>query len=215
MDLFFYSFGFSVLLVPALALIRFFYLANQCEKPPSVRTRSRPCKTMIVVGAGGHGMEMMKLLTGLNLEHYSPRTYIIAQNDKISRRKVEEFELPVEPSIWEIMRAREVGQSYVTSVLTTLGAFVHSFPILLQSRPDLVLCNGPGTCIPVCLSAYLLKFFGVKSIKIVYIESICRAEFLSLSAMILYNLRIADEILVQWPQLTNKYSRTKYIGRLI
>lgn len=49
--------------------------------------------------------------------------------------------------------------------------------------------------------------------KIVFVESICRVETLSLSGKILRFLPV--EILVQWPQLTEIYPKTQYIGRLI
>lgn len=50
-------------------------------------------------------------------------------------------------------------------------------------------------------------------VSVIYIESICRVETLSLSAKILYYF--ADQILVQWKQLEIKYPRTLYIGKLV
>ena len=76
------------------------------------------------------------------------------------------------------------------------------------------LVNGPGTCIPVCLSAWLFNKLLLKSShssKIVYVESICRVSTLSLSAKIL--VHFADDILVQWPELAAKYPKSKYIAR--
>ncbi|KAJ8305923.1 hypothetical protein KUTeg_016468 [Tegillarca granosa] len=55
-----------------------------------------------------------------------------------------------------------------------------------------VLCNGPGTCIPVCLIAFLFKILKIFHTRIIYVESICRVETLSLSGKILYH--IADSI---------------------
>lgn len=79
---------------------------------------------------------------------------------------------------------------------------------------DLLLCNGPGTCIPVCIAAALFDFLRVKNIRIIYFESICRVKKLSLSGMILYHLRIADLIAVHWLDLVEKYPRTKLINSL-
>ena len=56
----------------------------------------------------------------------------------------------------------------------------------------------------------IITFGGVK---VIYVESICRVETLSLSAKLLYYL--ADHLLVQWPSLQAKYPRTQYIGRLV
>lgn len=84
-----------------------------------------------------------------------------------------------------IPRSREVGQSYLTSIWTTLVALWVAFSIVYRETPQLVcflgtshhvpcernpvlfhllnpqfpvqlLVNGPGTCIPICLAARLL-----------------------------------------------------------
>uniref|UniRef100_A0A8C6VB73 UDP-N-acetylglucosamine transferase subunit ALG14 n=1 Tax=Naja naja TaxID=35670 RepID=A0A8C6VB73_NAJNA len=117
------------------------------------------------------------------------------------------------------------------SVLELFTANHHSFLILfsssgLQAQPrcdllvgDLastqpqVLCNGPGTCVPICLSALLLKILGLNKITIVYVESICRVENLSLSGKILYHF--SDYFIVQWPALKEKYPKSLYFGRIV
>ena len=66
------------------------------------------------------------------------------------------------------------------------------------------------------IEIFLIPFFqvlGLQAASVVYIESICRVETLSLSAKILYYF--ADQILVQWKQLEAKYPRTLYRGRLV
>ncbi|XP_038649825.1 UDP-N-acetylglucosamine transferase subunit ALG14 homolog isoform X2 [Scyliorhinus canicula] len=76
-----------------------------------------------------------------------------------------------------------------------------------------VLCNGPGTCVPLCISALMLRILGMKKVLIIYIESICRVETLSLSGKILYNL--SDYFFVQWSALQKKYPKAIYLGRLV
>ncbi|XP_028588575.2 UDP-N-acetylglucosamine transferase subunit ALG14 isoform X3 [Podarcis muralis] len=78
---------------------------------------------------------------------------------------------------------------------------------------SLVLCNGPGTCVPICASALLLRMLGIKSVTIVYVESICRVENLSLSGKILYHF--SDYFIVQWPALKEKYPKSLYLGRIV
>jgi beta-1,4-N-acetylglucosaminyltransferase len=51
-------------------------------------------------------------------------------------------------------------------------------------------------------------------VKIIYVESIARTRKLSLSGLILYHLRLADVLFVQWKELQAKFPRTKYVGRL-
>lgn len=76
-----------------------------------------------------------------------------------------------------------------------------------------VLCNGPGTCVPICVSALLLGILGIKKVIIVYVESICRVETLSLSGKILWHL--SDYFIVQWPTLKEKYPKSVYLGRIV
>lgn len=76
-----------------------------------------------------------------------------------------------------------------------------------------ILCNGPGTCVPVCLSAFLLGLLRIKRTIIVYVESICRVETLSLSGKILYYF--SDYFIVQWPDLKKKYPKSVYLGRIV
>ncbi|XP_075497316.1 uncharacterized protein LOC142534219 isoform X5 [Primulina tabacum] len=87
--------------------------------------------------------------------------------------------------------------------------------ILENSLLDKIICNGPGTCIPLCIIAFLFKVFGIRLSSIFYIESIARVRRLSLSGLLLYKLRMADQLFVQWPQLKTKYPRSNYVGCLM
>lgn len=78
-----------------------------------------------------------------------------------------------------------------------------------------MLCNGPGTGLPICIISAIFSIFKICKIKIVFVESICRVKTLSLTGLILYKTRLTDALLVQWPELNEKYPRTKFIGRLI
>jgi hypothetical protein len=62
-----------------------------------------------------------------------------------------------------------------------------------------LLCNGPGTCVPLCFAAFLARVFLFRPCSVVFIESFCRVQSLSLSGLLLYPL--VDEFVVQWPQL--------------
>lgn len=96
-------------------------------------------------------------------------------------------------------RAREVKQSYLTSVWTTLVALAHSLMIVAQCRVDLVVTNGPGTAVPLVIANWAMaKACGWRS-KTLFIESFCRVESLSLSGKILRP--IADKFVVHWAQL--------------
>lgn len=177
---------------------------------------------LVVAGSGGHTTEILRLLGSLS-NAYSPRHYVIADTDEMSANKINSFELDRadrDPSnmytkyyIHRIPRSREVRQSWPSTVFTTLHSTWLSFPLIHQVKPDLVLCNGPGTCVPICVSALLLGILGIKKVIIVYVESICRVETLSLSGKILFHL--SDYFIVQWPALKEKYPKSVYLGRIV
>ncbi|XP_046839176.1 UDP-N-acetylglucosamine transferase subunit ALG14 homolog [Xenia sp. Carnegie-2017] len=191
-------------------ILRFYWVFIRKKSLKNERVK-RNVKTMIVAGSGGHTKEMLTLLSGLS-KFYYPRIYIVANSDDMSKEKIQSVEKQ-ECFIENIPRSREVHQPWISTVYTTLKSFWFSFPIVYQHKPDMILCNGPGTCIPICAAALVIKVLGMHHVSIIYIESICRVETLSLSAKILYYF--ADQILVQWKQLEIKYPRTLYIGKLV
>ena len=67
-----------------------------------------------------------------------------------------------------------------------------------------------GTCVAICYAAFLLRFLGLSDSHIVFVESVCRVQKLSLTGRLLYP--IADKFLVQWPQLLQKCPRAEYLG---
>ena len=81
---------------------------------------------------------------------------------------------------------------------------VQALKVFLKEKPDIVISTGADTAIPLCLIA---KMFGKK---VVFIESFCRIDELSLSGKIMYGK--ADLFFVQWPELKGKFSGTKYEG---
>uniref|UniRef100_A0A915B3X9 UDP-N-acetylglucosamine transferase subunit ALG14 n=2 Tax=Parascaris univalens TaxID=6257 RepID=A0A915B3X9_PARUN len=191
-------------LVIIVAVLEVLYLRRH-SRIASTRTSSSSAsvRVSIVIGSGGHTTEMLPLVGALGT-HYKHRTYIIAETDLLSEKKV----LDVESSrvdgsftVVRIGRSREVLQSYFTAILSTLRALMHSFAVVWKERPDVLLCNGPGTCIPVCFAAAMFDLLRLRDTRIFFIESICRVKSLSLSALILYYLRIPDSIIVQWRDL--------------
>ena len=179
-----------------------------CEEPIPGRV-----KTCLVLGSGGHTAEMLKLVQTLDKQVYTPRTYFIAQTDKFSQEKLAKTENQGDYSVCLIPRSREVKQSYMTSIPSTLLSFLHCMPMVLSCRPQLLLVNGPGTCLPVAVLVWLLQITRISTCKIVFVESLCRVKTLSLTGKILQFF--ADEVLVQWPELAALYPRTKFIGRFL
>ncbi|CAN4116572.1 unnamed protein product [Withania somnifera] len=210
--------------VITILVIRISYVLYRSSKP--VHSKSpRSLSTLIVLGSGGHTAEMLNLLYVLQIRKFKPRYYVAAATDNMSLQKARVFEdsllgkEAVEEvggaKFMQIYRSREVGQSYITSVGTTLIAIAHALWLMIKIRPQVILCNGPGTCIPLCVIAFLFKVLGIRWSSVFYVESIARVRKLSLSGLLLYKLQMADQLFVQWPQLKEKYSRAHYVGRLM
>lgn len=158
---------------------------------------------------------MISLLKHLDLSKFLSIHIVQASSDKTSLPKLysELPDLPSSVSSFSLYRSRKVGQSYFSSIFTTLYSFIPALIRVCKSQPDLILTNGPGTCIPLCFSAYLLRLLLVHRIQLFYIESFCRVKTLSLSGKLMYP--ISDIFYVQWGELANKYPRAKYVGILV
>ncbi|OEU14167.1 UDP-N-acetylglucosamine transferase subunit ALG14 [Fragilariopsis cylindrus CCMP1102] len=194
-------------------------------------TSKRPLKTLVVLGSGGHTTEMLHLIKNLNPDHYYPVVLIVATTDTTSLRRVQAYphSLPVQNKdnlieeeknnnggrIYRIPRSREVGQSYWSSILTTMYSFFFAFWLVgFKVQPDLILVNGPGTCLPIAVSAFLFRIVGwMDETKIIFVESFCRVTSLSLTGKLLYP--IADLFVVCWEQLHEVYPLTYLVTSFI
>ncbi|XP_026449149.1 UDP-N-acetylglucosamine transferase subunit ALG14-like isoform X1 [Papaver somniferum] len=226
---------FSIMTMPNLIVvliaiivifvIRILFVIHQSRKPLH-NLPPKAVSTLIVLGSGGHTAEMINLIRVLQMERFTPRVYVVASTDNMSLQKAQVLEasmvdqagpdkLKEKAQFMQIYRSREVGQSYLTSIWTTLVALVHALLLMIKIRPQVILCNGPGTCFPLCVIAFVFKVLGIRWSSIFYVESIARVKRLSLSGLLLYKLHIADLIFVQWPHLQKKYPRTLYVGCLM
>ncbi|KAL4577062.1 hypothetical protein LXL04_013163 [Taraxacum kok-saghyz] len=214
----------SVILVAVitttLLLVRIIYVISQSSKPIR-NTCTKHLSTLVVLGSGGHTAEMINLLSVMQTDRFSPRFYIAAVTDTMSLQKARVFETSLDDKgakstkFMQIYRSREVGQSYITSIGTTLFALCHALWLMVKIRPQVILCNGPGTCIPICTIAFIFKVLGIRWSYIFYVESIARVKRLSLSGLLLYKLHMADQLFVQWPHLQKQYPRAHYVGPLM
>lgn len=165
---------------------------------------------------------MFKLLKGLDLTNtYAPVDFVVADTDAMSIDKLKQFATSsanfTNYNVHAISRSRRVGQSYLTSVFTTLLAFCYALPLVWRLRPSLLLVNGPGTCLPICFIVFVLArvLCLLPRCRIVFVESICRVQRLSLTGKLFYWTRITSDFIVQWPELKQKYPRSVYLGRLV
>ncbi|KAK9896971.1 glycosyltransferase family 1 protein [Cystobasidium minutum MCA 4210] len=176
------------------------------------------CRIVAFLGSGGHTGEMIRLLNSLDFAKYTNRTYLISSGDNLSLSKARELEAVKSRGkqhgdgvFRQIPRARRVHQSFLTAPFTTLRSLwtclsMFALPSLYTSNGscDLILLNGPGSCVPIVLAAFLPRLLNLHSPQVIYVESFARVNRLSLSGKILQYL--VDRFLVQWPSLVDSTS---------
>ncbi|TKA57698.1 hypothetical protein B0A53_00847 [Rhodotorula sp. CCFEE 5036] len=185
------------------------------RRAPPHRQKSDEATLAVFLGSGGHTAEMMRLVAHLDWKRFSRRVWIISSGDALSETKALAFEKSIgagEFRLLRIPRARRVHQSYLTSPFTTLYSLAFCLwhiaiaPIMTTSGrkvfADLVLLNGPGSCVPITIAAFLPRLVGAPSASLVYVESLARTRRLSLSARIVRPL--VDRFFVQWETLRDE-----------
>ncbi len=99
------------------------------------RIQPRSSGIWAVLGSGGHTNEMMRLIDSLS-PHLRPSTFISGTDDALSVQKASSMYKPAMLKV--VSRPRAVGQSYFTSILTTLKAFHECLLVMTQEVPKLV-----------------------------------------------------------------------------
>uniref|UniRef100_A0A7S3DKX3 UDP-N-acetylglucosamine transferase subunit ALG14 n=1 Tax=Palpitomonas bilix TaxID=652834 RepID=A0A7S3DKX3_9EUKA len=185
----------------------------------SATAKAKSMRGMCVLGSGGHTTEMIHLLDSLPAKVFASLTAVVAATDNHSEKKLKSSRfasalsqqgLPL--SVFTVPRAREVGQSYFTSIFTTLRASLASMLVVLTSKPDAVILNGPGTCLPFAAASLLFNSLLFRNTQVIFVESFARTKELSLSGKLIYRLHLADRFFVQWRALADKYDRAEYVG---
>ncbi|GJJ06666.1 hypothetical protein Clacol_000861 [Clathrus columnatus] len=142
------------------------------------RKKSPTRHLAVFLGSGGHTSEALALLSSLNFEKYTSRTYFVSDGDNLSIERAMALEANKTNAVThfdiiKIPRARKVHQSLMTT------------PSLRKSYPDVLILNGPGTCVMLCIAVYVGRFFMIQTPIVLYIESFARVKSLSLSGKLL------------------------------
>ena len=161
---------------------------------------------LAVLGSGGHTGE---LLTMLKPAGYRP-DFVFGQGDPLSVQKAQSAGF-ASSQFYELPRARRVGEGKLSSCVSVLRSLGAALRLVWRVKPRMVVCNGPATCVVVVAAVRILRL----TTKVVYVEGLARVRDLSLSGYLIYQLEMADEFLVQWPELASKYPGTVHRGVLV
>ncbi|KAH7888744.1 glycosyltransferase family 1 protein [Phlebopus sp. FC_14] len=211
----------QIISILLLLLLTRLYLVTRKAPKVSKWCDSDTCSLAVFLGSGGHTGEALMLISALDFSRYSPRTYIVTEGDPLSAQKALALEdvkaaaddRPRERQMYRLQtipRARRVHQSLLSTPPTALISFLAcvyliTFSPLVENgslrKPyaNLLILNGPGTCVSLCAAVMLNKLIGLPSPKMIYVESFARVQTLSLSGRILRHL--VDRFVVQWPDL--------------
>ena len=177
---------------------------------------------MVVLGSGGHTSEMLRLVRSLSAKKSRIRSLVmvVATSDTTSAARIGSIlgaDFPIPIQVRAIGRIRAVGESVVTAVMRMPSIMLSSITLIASVKPDVILTNGPGTCIPVIFASLLLQFLCVSArTVIVFVESFCRVKTVSLTGRVVYP--VVDSFILQWPataEIARKFPRSKYLGPLL
>lgn len=151
------------------------------------KKKTSKCSIAVFLGSGGHTSEMMQLIKALPTNRYNSRTYIMTSNDLFSMDKAIEYEKSISIKLSStssqlidssssssasvnliiLPRARNVHQKWLSTPISVLIAFAYStYHLVLRPTflapnsaqlPDVILMNGPGTCVPIVAAVYILR----------------------------------------------------------
>lgn len=206
----------------ALVVIRLAFVLpalkhHQSKVKPSKLINEKSIMTLL--GSGGHTGEMIRILsTTESISHAKKLYWVISSGDSSSAIHLKKFQQDVKISnsqILELPRARKVGEGIISSIQSTIKTIISTFIKFSQlpTFPDILIVNGPGTCVPICYFFFVMKFLGLAQTKILYIESLARVNDLSLSGKLCY--LISDRFIVQWVKLQGKYPNSEWFGILV
>ncbi|MBN1795989.1 MAG: hypothetical protein JW804_04890 [Sedimentisphaerales bacterium] len=148
-------------------------------------------KICLVASAGGHMSQLLKLRKSWS----NYETICVTTSDMVSKE------------LSESQKIYAVGECNRENLLRVVVVFFRCLKIILRERPDVLISTGAAVG---CICCWLAKFIGAK---IIWIDSITNVDRLSLSGRLVH--KIADLLLVQWPELAACYRKAEYLGTLI
>lgn len=196
-----------------LLICRFVRL-NRGPPAPAQRGGDAPLNVCVVLGSGGHTSEMMRAIKTLSPDPWRATRpfYVVSATDTHSAAQAAEFEknyFQRQCPFYTVPRAREVGQSYFLSIFSTLWAFWSSLRLIILEKPEVMLVNGPGVCVPVVTAALLVALFSPPRYysrpAIVFMESYTCVKHMSLSGKLL--APFCDVCIVYWKTLYDACGR--------
>jgi len=165
------------------------------------QNRSSALRILVVLGEGGHSVEMLRLLELLGPKPEYQYSYFLVREESIDEKRIQ-FDGPV----YSGNRPHWKNENLIVVALKYVRLAGQSVRALLRVRPSVIMHSGPGIAIPIAL---LGKIAGAK---IIYVENGARVRTPSRSGRLMY--RFADLFFVQWHELRTALPKAIYAGSL-
>lgn len=95
-------------------------------------------ETLVVLGSGGHTAEMLRLLDSFSKAHRDNH-FIVGADDILSASKLDQLVTSKSNySVYRILRPRSVGQSYLSSILSSFKSFINCIAVFSEISPKVV-----------------------------------------------------------------------------
>lgn len=147
-------------------------------------------KICFAASSGGH-FEQLMMLEPLMKKYDS---FILTEKTKYS----------INSKGISVKYLKQVNRKEIKFILSMIYNAIISLYIFLKEKPDIIICTGVLSMIPICLYAKLFKR------KLIYIESYAKINSPTLSGKFLY--KYADLFLVQWESMLKVYPNAIYKG---
>lgn len=169
--------------------------------------REHKCRTLVILGSGGHTGEMFRMLMNMKYDRIGPFVFVAAQGDTISSQKHSQWMEATgnTANLYLIPRPRQVHQSYISAVFTSAWSALCFAYVLLQLRPKNVFGNGPGLNF-IGAAVYRIMSPILPPCHVIYVESWARTTTLSMTGRLMRYF--ADDFFVQWPEIAQRYNHT-------
>lgn len=152
-------------------------------------------KVIFAASSGGHLSEILKLEKLFNEYDY----LLVTERTSITEKLKDKYNM-------QFLKYGPTNNlfKYVYLVIYNI---IKSFCIIINFKPKTIVSTGAQIGGIMCFIGKLFRC------KIIYIESLAKTEGLSRTGKNMY--RFSDKFYVQWKELTNKYKKAEYIGRLM
>lgn len=146
-------------------------------------------KILFTCSSGGHLTELLQLKKII----IQNKSYLLTETNQLHNNLFE-----------KVFKVQQINRKEKYFLFYFVKLFLKSRKIYNDVNPEVIISTGALVTVPICILAKLHHK------KIIYIESFARIYNPSLTGKIMY--KVADEFIVQWPELLKYYPKAKYFG---